>query len=179
MDWREAKIRGPHRDPAAQQPDGQQDLDARHLFPEWQEVDLSQHDHPQQAVPYHAERNYPLHYEVNSAGQWAPNSAKTGIEHRPGKQIKKTSIQEYAQTWKEMKHAIPKTRYVPSDTENMPGEQFKQTWLRLCSKRRCVAWQKKNKKTVTDGPKTDFLKWLFHWTTFILKHLIIKLNRFI
>lgn len=69
MDRRAAEIRGPYRDPAAQQPDGQQDLDAGHLFPEWQEVDLSQHDHPQQAVPHHAERNYPLHHEVNSAGQ--------------------------------------------------------------------------------------------------------------
>ncbi len=68
MDRRAAEIRGPHRDPAAQQPDGQQDLDAGHLFPEWQEVDLAQHDHPQQAVPHHAERNYPLHHEVNSAG---------------------------------------------------------------------------------------------------------------
>lgn len=64
VDRRAAKIRGPHRDPAAQQPDGQQDLDSGHLFPEWQEVDLSQHDHPQQAVSHHAERNYPLHHEV-------------------------------------------------------------------------------------------------------------------
>lgn len=166
MDRRAAKIRGPHRDPAAQQPNGQQDLDARHLFPEWQEVDLSQHDHPQQAVPYHAERNYPLHHEVNSAGQWAPSPAKTGIEHRPGKRIKQTGIQEYAQTWKEMRSAIPKTRYVPSDTENRPGKQFKQTWLQLCSKRKNVAWDK-NPQSYW-WPKNTFLKWLFQWTDFTL-----------
>lgn len=148
MDRRTVKIRGPNRDPTTQQPDGQQDLDAGHLFPEWQEVDLSQHDHPQQAVPHHAERNYPLHHEVNSAGQWAPNPAKTRIERRPGKQIKQTSIQEYAQTWKEMRSAIPNTRYVPSDTENRPGRQFKQTWLQLCSKMRW--WHEKKSACVTD-----------------------------
>lgn len=110
MDWWTVEIRGPDRDPTAQQPDGQQDLDTGHLFPEWQEVDLSQHDHPQQAVPHHAERNYPLHHEVNSAGQWAPNPAKTRIEQRPGKQLKHTDIQEYAQTWKEMRSATSKNK---------------------------------------------------------------------
>ncbi|CAF91848.1 unnamed protein product, partial [Tetraodon nigroviridis] len=57
-----------------------QDLDARHLFPQWQEVDFSQHDHPQQAVPHHAERNHPLHHEVNRVGQHASKPAKTRIE---------------------------------------------------------------------------------------------------
>lgn len=64
VDRRTAKIRRSNRDPAAQQPDGQQDLDPWHLLPEWQEVDFSQHDHPQQAVPHYAERNNPLHHEV-------------------------------------------------------------------------------------------------------------------
>lgn len=151
--WWTAEVRRPNWDPTAKQPDGQQDLDAGHVFPEWQEVDLSQHDHPQQAVSHHAERNYPLHHEVNSIGQRAPNPAKTRIERRPGKKIKQTDIQEYAQTWKEIRSPIPKTRYLPFDSKNRPGKHFKQTWLQLltCSKVRYVVWKTKNNST-----------WVFH-----------------
>lgn len=64
MDWWPAEIWGPHWDPASQQPNGQQYLDTGHFLPKWQTFYFAQHDHSQQAVPHHAERNYSVHHEV-------------------------------------------------------------------------------------------------------------------
>lgn len=64
VDRRASAVRGSHRDPASQQPDGQQDLDSGYVFPKRQTLHRSQHDDSEQAVPHHAERNHPLHHEV-------------------------------------------------------------------------------------------------------------------
>lgn len=60
----EVDVRGPDRDPEAEQPDGDQSVDAGHLLQERQEVGRSQHDGPQQAFPHHEERHHSVHHEV-------------------------------------------------------------------------------------------------------------------
>lgn len=60
----QADVRGPDRDFEAEQPDGDQSVDTRHLLQERQEVCGPQHDGPQQAVPHHEERHHPVHHEV-------------------------------------------------------------------------------------------------------------------
>lgn len=66
VDWRAAEVRGTNWNPAAQQPHGGEDLGTGHVLPELEEVHFSQHDDAQQAVPYYAERDRPLHHEVTS-----------------------------------------------------------------------------------------------------------------
>lgn len=50
LERRKAHIRRAHEHPAPQQPHGQQDLDTRHLLPQWQEIGRPQHDNAQQAA---------------------------------------------------------------------------------------------------------------------------------
>lgn len=57
-------VRGTHWNITAQQPDGDQGLDARHLLPKRQEVGRSQHDGAKQAFPHHEERHHSVHHEV-------------------------------------------------------------------------------------------------------------------
>lgn len=60
----EVDVRGPDRDFEAQQPDGDQSVDTRHLLQEWQEVSRTQHDSPQQAFPHYEEWHHSVHHEV-------------------------------------------------------------------------------------------------------------------
>lgn len=64
LEGRAPQVPRAHEYPAAQQPDGQQDLDARHLLPQRQEVGGSQHDHAQQTAEDHGGRHAALHHEV-------------------------------------------------------------------------------------------------------------------
>lgn len=66
VDWWAAEIRGTYWNIAAQQSHGGKDLGTGHILPKLQKINFSQHDHAEQTVPYYAERDGPLHYEVTS-----------------------------------------------------------------------------------------------------------------
>lgn len=65
----QADVRGAHWNFTAQQPDGDQGLDARHLLQKRQEVGRSQHDGAKQALPHHEERHHSVHHEVEQHTQ--------------------------------------------------------------------------------------------------------------
>lgn len=69
LEGRTVKVQRTHGRAASQQPDGQQDLDPRHLLPQWQEVGGSQHDDAEQAAANHRGRHAAVHHEVGCASR--------------------------------------------------------------------------------------------------------------
>lgn len=59
-------LQGSHGPAATEQPACQQDLDARHILPQWQEIHRPQHDNAQQAAEAAGRWHAALHYEVDT-----------------------------------------------------------------------------------------------------------------